>query len=40
MEHLPKITCQAIPHKERAYETIGDYKGKKENGFLYQINFI
>ena len=30
MEHLPKITCQAIPHKEQAYDTIGDYK--EENG--------
>lgn len=26
MEHLPRIICQAIPHKEQDYDTIGDYK--------------
>ncbi|MDD3006283.1 MAG: hypothetical protein PHX30_01730 [Candidatus Pacebacteria bacterium] len=30
MDHLPKIICQAIPHKEQSYDTIGDYR--EENG--------
>ncbi len=37
MEHLPKIICQAIPHKEQDYDTIGDYKETNE-GWLFTIS--
>lgn len=25
MKHLPKIFCNAIPHKDQRYDTVGDY---------------
>lgn len=37
MEHLPKITCQAIPHKEQDYDTIGDYK-ETDDGWLFTVS--
>jgi len=37
MEHLPKMTCRAIPHKEQAYDTIGDYR-ETDGGWTFSVS--
>lgn len=38
MEHLPKIICRAIPHKEQAYDTIGDYHEDKDGSWIFSVS--